>query len=388
MAGQEAAIGALGIIVLAGVIGRLFLRKTGISDVLLLLVFGAAAGAFIPASAVDATGSFLLPLSAITLLMIILDEGLHLSFENLFRSAHKALLFGIISFALSFAATFAIFYFVASFPLFLSLVIAAIFSSVAPEMLSGFLYAIDSSESSQAIGGIESTLSDALSVMITLLLLGSALRQPASVQLSFFPSEIIFIFLLSVACGSIAAAIWKAALIRIAEGSEHLLAIGVAAALYAVSGAIGASGVISVFVFGFFLGNISHKSIDDVRKFQSEVSFFLRTFFFIYLGVLLFHSPKPLEIALIALTLSIFFAFARMVASGAAYFLDHTSRKGRLLETVSSRGLTSAVLAVVVSQEMAAAGVQIPIDLPLLALFVIFFTNLISAFLVFRKKGK
>jgi cell volume regulation protein A len=224
--------------------------------------------------------------------------------------------------------------------------------------------------------------------MVALLLLGAALSQPGSVQLSFLPGEIIFIFLLSVACGSIAAAIWKAALLRIAEGNEHLIAIGVAAVLYAISGAMGASGVIAVFVFGFFLGNISHKSIDDVRKFQSEVSFFLRTFFFIYLGVLLFHSPKPLEIALIALALSVLFAFVRMISSGAAYFLDHTSRKGRLLETVSSRGLTSAVLAVVVSQELSAAGAAPPIDLPLLALFVIFFTNLISAFLVFRKKGK
>ena len=53
MAGQEAEIGALGIIILAGVVGRLFLKKTGVSDVFLLLLFGVAAGAFLPASSVQ-----------------------------------------------------------------------------------------------------------------------------------------------------------------------------------------------------------------------------------------------------------------------------------------------------------------------------------------------
>ena len=192
--------------------------------------------------------------------------------------------------------------------------------------------------------------------------------------------------LLSAACGSLLAALWKALVSHIAEENEHLVAIGLAALLYAGASYIGANGVVSVFIFSFFLGNTTHQAIEEVRKFQSEITFFLRTFFFIYLGILLFHSPKPVEVALFALALSLLLALARMLSSRVVGMLDPTARKGRLLETVSSRGLSSAVLSVIVAGELSSAGLQAAIDLPLLALFVIFFTNLITAFFVIRKR--
>jgi cell volume regulation protein A len=210
----------------------------------------------------------------------------------------------------------------------------------------------------------------------------------AGSDLRLLPGEIGIILALSCALGSVCAAGWKLLVARIAEGNEHLAAIGLAAVLYAVSGLLHANGVISVFVFGFFLGNTSHKSVDEVRRFHSEVSFFLRTAFFVYLGILLFHTPKPVEAALFALALSLLLACARAAASRAISFLEPSMRKGRLFEAVSSRGLTSAVLSVVVFEELSAAGAAPAIDLPLLALFVVFFTNAISAFLVFRDRGK
>ena len=38
MAGEEAAIGAMGVLIFAGLLGRLFLRRTGVSDVFLLML--------------------------------------------------------------------------------------------------------------------------------------------------------------------------------------------------------------------------------------------------------------------------------------------------------------------------------------------------------------
>ncbi len=387
MAGEEAGIGILGLIILAGVLGRLFLRKTGFSDVFLLLIIGAAAGAFLPSSFLGTISLLLLPLGSVSLLMIILDEGLHLSFAALIRHAHKALFFGAISFALALAAALAALYVFAGLDFLSSLAVSAVFASVAPELLSAFMYAIDSSDSARAVGELESAVSDALSVMLALLLVGSLSHASFAPSVSSLPSNLAFSLLLSIALGAVFAALWKAVLSRLAEGNEHLLAIGMAALLYAFAGALSASGVIAVFVFGFFLGNLSHKSIDEVRRFQSELTVFLRTFFFLYIGLLLFHSPKPAEIALLALAISVLLAASRMLSGRAIGFLDQSMRKGRLLESVSARGLTSAVLAVIVSEGLRAGGRPLPFDLPLLALFVIFFTNAISALLVFRKRG-
>jgi NhaP-type Na+/H+ or K+/H+ antiporter len=164
--------------------------------------------------------------------------------------------------------------------------------------------------------------------------------------------------------------------------------IGLAALLYALSGMLHANGVIAVFAFAFLLGNTSHSSIAEVRRFQSEIGFFLRTIFFIYLGALLFHSPKPVEVAILALAISLLLAFARLFSGRLVRLLDSTAKEDRLLEAFSGRGLTCAVIAVIAAGELSSAGVPLPVDLPLLALFVVFFTNAASTWLVFRKRGK
>jgi len=387
MAGQEAAMGALGILILAGVFSRAFLKMTGISDVFLLMLLGVAAGALLPGDAVLGLQGIMLPLGAVALLMIMLEEGMLIPFENLHRHVHKAFLFGAASFLLSFSLGASLAYFIAGFPLLLSLLIGAMFASVAPELLSGFLSSIGTSETVKGIGEIEAVFSEALSVILSLTII-SAMLVKAAFPISDLPFQIAFIFLLSLALGGVFAAAWKAIFSKIEHENMHLLVIGLAALLYALAGAMGANGVISVFAFAFLLGNTSHSSIGEVRRFQSEIGFFLRTFFFIYLGALLFHSAKPADVALFALALSLLLAAARLLSGRLARFIDSSAKEDRLLETFSGRGLTCAVIAVIASGELSAAGIALPIDLPLLALFAIFFTNAISAVFVFRKKGK
>ena len=77
-----------------------------------------------------------------------------------------------------------------------------------------------------------------------------------------------------------------------------------------------------------------------------------------------------------------------MLSGKLVRFLDSSAKEDRLLETFSGRGLTCAVIAVIAAGELAAAGVALPTDLPLLALFVIFFTNAISTLFVLKKRGK
>ena len=384
MAGEEAAIGALGVLVLAGVASRLFLRKTGFSDVFLLLLFGVAAGWALPASSVSALSGLAPVFAAITLLMIILDEGLHLPLEHLRKSAHKALLFSLVSFLLSMALASALSYFVLGLDAFLSLAVGAMFGSVAPELLSGFLTSLGASKEAQAIGGLEAIFSDVLCLILTLIFVSAEIAGQSGLPV---PSAVAISILLSVALGSVCAALWRAFLSRAERENQHLLVIGIAALLYAAAGLVGADAVVAVFTFAFFLGNLSHPSIDEMRRFQSEISFFLRTFFLVYLGILLFHSPKPLEIGLFALALSLLLAASRLFSGRLAGLLEPSARESRLLESVSARGLTAAVLAVVASQELSAAGAAPAIDLQLLALFVIFFTNAISAFMVLRRGG-
>lgn len=386
MAGQEAAIGALGLLILAGVFSRAFLKMTGISDVFILLLLGAASGALLPQGAVAGMQGIMLPLGAVALLMIMLEEGMLIPFENIHKHVHKAFIFGAVSFLLSAALGFSVSYFIAGIALPVSLLIGAMFASVAPELLSGFLSTIGTSESVKSIGGIEAVFSEALSVIISLAIISAMLAQEAF-SASDLPLQITFILLFSIALGGIFAAAWKAIFSKIEHENMHLLVIGLAALLYALAGLFHANGVIAVFSFAFLLGNTSHSSIAEVRRFQSEIGFFLRTIFFVYLGALLFHSAATMEIALLALALSMLLAFARHLSGKAVRLLDSSAKEDRLLEAFSGRGMACAVIAVIAAGELSHS-VALPVDLPLLALFVIFFTNAISMVAVLRKRGK
>jgi len=387
MAGQEAAMGALGILILAGVFSRAFLKMTGISDVFILMLLGVAAGALLPDSAVLGMQGIMLPLGAVALLMIMLEEGMLIPFENVHKHVHKAFIFGAASFALSFALGAGLSYFLMGYPLLLSLLVGAMFASVAPELLSGFLSSIGTSESVKGISELEAVFSEALSVILSLTII-SAMLAATTFPISNLPIQLAFIFLLSLALGGIFAAAWKALFSKMEHENMHLLVIGLAALLYALAGAVGANGVVAVFAFAFLLGNTSHSSIAEVRRFQSEIGFFLKTFFFVYLGALLLHSAKSADAALFALALSLLLAAARLLSGRLVHFLDSTAKEDRLLESFSGRGMACAVIAVIASGELSAAGIALPVDLPLLALFMVFFTNAVSTVLVFRKKGK
>ena len=386
MAGQEAAMGALGALIFAGIFGRLFLRKTGFSDVFLLLVIGAGAGALLPASALSDFSGVMLLLGAVALLMIIMEEGLHLSIASIVRHAHKSMLLGAASFFLSFVAVFFLTYFFVGYPPAICMILGALFASVAPELLSGFLSSMGSSETMQSIGKLESVFSEALSVIFTLVALAAAIGAPAAFSNPAY--DLSFLFLLSAAMGGVFAAFWKGLVRLLDEENEHISVIGLGALLYAIAGLMHANGVIAVFFYALFIGNSKHESIVEVKRFQSEISFFLRTFFFVYLGALLFHSEKSIEVALLSLAIAALLAAARMLAGRSLVFLEPSVRAERILEVVSSRGLTAAVLSIVVSEELHAAGVATPVDIPLLALFVIFFSNLLSALLVLRHGRK
>lgn len=385
MAGQEAVIGALGILIFAGIVGRIFLRKTGIPDVFLLLIAGACAGAMLPAAIMGQSKELLLPLGSVALLMIMLEEGLSLKVSELFSGAHKALFIGSLSFALCLLCAFSIGYFILGLSAMQSLLLGTIFASVAPELLSGFLSTAGASAAQGNIGRVEAVFTESLSVMLTLLILSGE----GSGALSS-PSEAVYslaaIALYSLALGGAFAFFWKVGISKLEHENEHIAVIGLAALLYALCSRLGGNGVISVFAFGFLIGNSPGVNTEEVRRFQSEMSFFMRTFFFVYLGALLFHSPKQFEIALVALALSLSFAACRLAAGKALSVFERSLRTDRALFVVSSRGLTAAVLSVVAYGELSSAGTPFPLDLPLLALFVIFFSNLVSAYMALAKR--
>lgn len=141
----------------------------------------------------------------------------------------------------------------------------------------------------------------------------------------------------------------------------YMATLGIVLALYAVStGFLGGSGTLAAFVFGVVMGNrrvfdpsswgkegfTGHVPWDDdLGRFHEEVTFFIRTFFFLYLGFLFevqggFRGPL-----LFAVALALVYFLARWPSTALlARVWRLPKRERRMMNVALARGLTDAVL--------------------------------------------
>ena len=120
-------------------------------------------------------------------------------------------------------------------------------------------------------------------------------------------------FLIGIAIGFVLSLPWVFLLYRFQkQGLTYVLTIGFVLITYSLSTVLGGNGILAVLIFGIILGNYHllnrvfkrQISMDPLEKqlevFQGEISFFLETLFFVFLGLTFIITP-----ALIVSNLSI-----------------------------------------------------------------------------------
>ena len=165
--------------------------------------------------------------------------------------------------------------------------------------------------------------------------------------------------------------------------------------IYALVDILGGSAVLSVLVFGLVLGN--HKlflrlfgrdskvNLGNVTNFEGEINFFVRTFFYVFVGTLV--SLKPYS-ALIGLGLAFFLLLPRVVGVEATTLGDQELRENiGLLISLYPRGLTVAVLASTLIASIPPSSAIYPYASKIfdISFMVILFSSMISAFFVARE---
>lgn len=145
-----------------------------------------------------------------------------------------------------------------------------------------------------------------------------------------------------------------------------MLLFAIIVIIYAFSEIIGGSGPISALIFGLILsngkkiGDLINKVIRieptievpaDMKKFHTEISFFVKSFFFVFLGMLI--SPRLLPTTfnslilwLIGLAIVTGLIVVRYVAVKISQIKSNEpTLHTKLMTTILPRGLTAAVLA-------------------------------------------
>jgi cell volume regulation protein A len=240
---------------------------------------------------------------------------------------------------------------------------------------------------------VESTITDALSIIVAIVVL-KMIIESGGVSVGELANTMLGSFTIAIFLGVFSAISWIVLSHKfLLHKYRYMLTLALVFGLYALTEAINASGGIAVFTFGLILGNAKHflnliririeKPIDPkVKVFQDEVTFFVRTFFFVYIGLLLSPSVFSgvvvlVSVALLGLVMIGRWATTRIILPGLPD-LDF-----KVVISMMPRGLAAAVLATF----PLSAGLNLP-DFQQIVFALIVLSNIAATagLFIFKKK--
>jgi cell volume regulation protein A len=389
----------LAMAILTGFFATLIFERTRISQVIILILFGFLLGPVL--HVVDVSpGSIivsLLPfLATLALIVLLFDAGLMIDVFSVAKAVPRSTLFTFLVFAISVLLVAAFSFFVLGWPILHGVLLGAVLGGTSSAIVIAMVENAGIAKESRSLLTVESTITDALclivaGMVIQLIVSNQAPEIPGIINM-FFSS-----FSISIVFGIISAIVWiftiqKQSLAKYA----YMLTLAMIFGLFAMTEAMKANGGISVFVFGMVLGNAKElgkllrfrKEVavnPNIRLFQEEITFFVRTFFFVYIGLLLspaYFSPAVLAVSLALIAL---FVLSRWLVQK-ALLADLPAKDKKVIVSMLPRGLAAAVLATM----PLSSGINIP-DFQQIVFVALLFSNIAATFGIFlfdRESGK
>ncbi|MDE0119651.1 MAG: cation:proton antiporter [Bdellovibrionales bacterium] len=331
-----------------------FFVKTKIPDLLILIIIGfilgpTVTGVIQPDIHLGQAGKVL---SIITLIIILYEGGLHLSFKDLMESSLSALSLSLLTF-FSITAITAIALFPV-LPLMSALLVGVGIGSTSSAIVIPMVKPLSINKQTKTVLSLESAFTDVLTIVIFLGLLEYLTSEDSSggqffISLSSTP-------IMSVGIGVLAGIVW--AFLRKKTEVSRLPFAGEAGALltYGILEFLSLNGAIGVLSLGFTLANINllppalktlleDKPVSsDELAILSAVTFLLRTFFFLYLGLLI--QIKGMSSVLWAICLTSLIFITRYFSIRTVFKSNTFSKLDAITATaMGPRGLACAVLA-------------------------------------------
>lgn len=358
------------LIILIGFLANYLFNKTGLPDMLILIALGAIFGPLLGVFDVDIIEGFAPYISALALAYILFDGGMGLNIRQVFRNSPKAILLAVLGFTFSVLGVTAFMMAVFNVPLAYGLLFGSIFGGSSSVVVISLANKVRISEKGSTVLILESALTDILCIVISLALIDVIITGQANVATIGF--GVATKFLIGILVGVTIGFAWLFALRRLANlDFSYILTLGTILLGYAISESIGGSGALSALIFGLILGNEKEilQALNNVfrfnigggidgkiecsvskglKRFESEIAFLIRTFFFVFLGIIASISSVTLLVAGVAMSLILF--VTRFGAVCVATFNSPLKKERKIMTYVLTRGLAAAVLATLPAQ--------------------------------------
>ncbi len=388
---------SIALIIIIGYIGQLAFQKYRIPDIIILILIGLIIGPLMHIVPQSLFVNYISIIADIALIIILFDAGLNLKFVELAKNFKKTIILTILSYG-SLAAIIALsLHYLNGWAVKDCLLYAFILAAPSVTVLSVLIKKLDLDDSTKHVFILESTISDILTVVLAISLLSFSTFNYSSILT--VSKSLLENFLVGIFFGVIVGILWLE-LLRLVEKWEfsYTLTLAVLFILFVVSQIVSSSGMLAVVTFGIILGNNDEirfvfsrnkyiknifplkewKMSDQIQVFHSEVTFFIKTFMFVSLGVLITsHILSLRSLLLSALILAIIYLTRYIIVS-----LMKLKNSGYMIFIIP-RGLTQAVVALYVVAVYTDVAMNMLVSI---VVTVIIVSNIVSSTYLFLRR--
>lgn len=384
-----------GAIILVGFLGNVAFEKFKVPDVLILLGIGVLLGPVLKLIDHRLLRSFAESFGMFALVVILFEGGMDVKIRTLILAFRSATLLVLVSFFLTVVAITAYLLQFADWPLLPSLLLGVVLGCTSAAIVIPVVARMALKQEVKTVLTIESAMSDVLAVVLAVSLIEFVRFEAIGIEKPL--RAIASSFSIAIVLGTVAGLFWYKALRVLGDRKySYMVTLGVVLIVTATVNFLGGSGPIAILLFGIVLGNCveipffedppSCGIIDETIKFfHGEVTFFIRTFFFVYIGMLM--TPAVLSPRYLGVSFALFAIIAAVRYLSVEFIGLRTGRDRadrQALFFMHPRGLASAVLASL----PVSAGIRGSEDFIVYTVTVIILTNILMTAGVFHLEKK
>lgn len=330
-------------------------------DVLLLITFGVLLGPGVMGVIDEGMASQITQLTtyvaAVALSVIMLQAGMDLKIRDVVRSFNHALIFTLVAFFVSIGAIALVCRFAMGWTWGESLLLGSILGGTSGAIVIPLVRGLNVSKRVKTMVTLESALTDVLVIAGAMTLM--AIIAAGNADLADVFMNVMMAFLFSSILGVVGGIIWLNVLKHAGRPLSYMITLAFMLLLFAVSElTVGlGGGAMAALMFGLTMGNSESLPAPIRRRldyccdpriidFHDEISFFVRTFFFIYLGLVLSLTAMSSVELLAGVVVFNVIVLGRIAVSASVGRLMCKDWKDRAtLLFMMPRGLAAAVVA-------------------------------------------
>ncbi|HLD80859.1 MAG TPA: cation:proton antiporter, partial [archaeon] len=371
-------------------------------DIILLMLLGLLIGPVfhvVGAATLESVKGITSFFGTLVLIMLLLEGGMSLNFYRVLRQAAESTLFTVIVFVFNVCLVALLMFSLGWNPLH-GLLLGAILAGNSSTIIFSLLKKMRVSDNTRTLLSLESSINDALVIIVSVALIqvisGNGAVNLAQIGQDFFSS-----FSTAGMFAVIGGFVWVWLLQKVpVKPYGYLLTLGALFFLYSASESVKSNGAFAALVFGIILGNAREIASgfrlegefsvsESIKESQEEIVFFVRTFFFVYMGLIFDLANVSLFVLGVSFLIIFLKLFGRWLSTRVLSKIDSTVLAERtVIVSMLPNGLAAAALA----SYPATFGIKVGAEGDLflqIAFLVIFLSNAFASAAVFWiERGK